>query len=120
MTLEAAMARAGAFAPIPAGRSVSDLAWLKLGVIGRDDPYESAVQKTKKLTADELADKARANLLALATAFANPDHPYRSRTRPRMESARYIGDYDHLARVREWALVESLADVAAMGGGGTT
>jgi hypothetical protein len=38
--------------------------------------------------------------------------------RPRMESARYIGDYDHLARVREWALVESLADVQAMSGGG--
>jgi hypothetical protein len=33
-----------------------------------------------------------------------------------MENTRYVGDYDHLARVREWALVESLEDVAMMGG----
>jgi ATP-dependent helicase/nuclease subunit B len=117
MTLEAAMVRAGAFAGISAGRSVSDLAWLKLGVIGRQDPYQTAVKRGE--SADELADRAHANLIALATAFANPDHPYRSRTRPRMESSRYIGDYDHLARVREWALVESLADVAAMPSGGS-
>jgi ATP-dependent helicase/nuclease subunit B len=117
MTLEAAMARAGAFSEIPPGRSVSDLAWLKLGVVGRADPYQSAVKRGE--TADDLAERARANLSALAAAFADPSYPYRSRMRPRMESARYIGDYDHLARVREWALVESLADVAAMGGGGT-
>jgi ATP-dependent helicase/nuclease subunit B len=116
MTLEAAMARAGAFAPIPADRSVSELAWLRLGVIGRDDPYLNAVKRGE--TADDLADRARANLAALAAAFADPAYPYRSRARPRMESARYIGDYDHLARVREWALVESLADVQAMSGGG--
>jgi len=29
-----------------------------------------------------------------------------------MERARYLGDYDHLARVREWSLVESEEDVA--------
>ncbi len=31
-----------------------------------------------------------------------------------MENARYLGDYDHLARVREWALVESEEDVAML------
>jgi hypothetical protein len=36
-----------------------------------------------------------------------------------MENARYIGDYDHLARVREWALIESPEDVAMMGGAPT-
>ena len=30
-----------------------------------------------------------------------------------MENTRYQGDYDHLARVREWALVESAEDEAA-------
>jgi hypothetical protein len=49
------------------------------------------------------------------TAFADPGRAYLSRARPMMESARYIGDYDHLARVREWALVESEADVDIFG-----
>ena len=43
MTLEAAMARAGGFAGIPAGRSIGDLAWLAVGKVGRDEPYVSAV-----------------------------------------------------------------------------
>ena len=37
------MARAGAFAGIDGGRSVSDLAWLAVGKAGRGDPYVSAV-----------------------------------------------------------------------------
>jgi len=114
MSLEAAMARAGAFAPIPAGRSVSELAWLAVGKAGRDEPYISAVIRNQ--TPDGVADAARAMLAALATEFASPDHGYASRTRPRMDNDRYIGDYDHLARVREWALVESAEDVGFMGG----
>ena len=117
MTLEAAMARAGAFKDIPAGRSVSELAWLAVGRVGRDEVYKSAVGRNE--TADALAESARAMLAELAAAFADPGHVYISRARPMMERARYIGDYDHLARVREWALVESPQDVAFMGGGAT-
>lgn len=116
MTLEAAMVRAGGFAGIAAGRSVSELAWLALGKIGRDEPYISALGKNRKDSADDLADRALHMFIGLVGAFADEGHPYRSRTRPRMENARYQGDYDHLARVREWALVESDEDVAAMGG----
>jgi ATP-dependent helicase/nuclease subunit B len=115
MTLEAAVARAGGFEGIGTGASVSELAWLAIGKVGRDDPYMSAVPKNRKETADQLADRAHAMLAALIAAFASVDHPYASRLRPRMENARYQGDYDHLARVREWALVESDEDVAAMG-----
>jgi ATP-dependent helicase/nuclease subunit B len=116
MTLEAAVARAGGFDGL-GGKdlSVSELAWLAIGKVGRDDPYVSAVPKNRKETADQLADRALAMLTALVAAFADAGHPYRSRLRPRMENARYQGDYDHLARVREWALVESDEDVAAMG-----
>ena len=56
-------------------------------------------------------------MTALAAAFASPEHPYLSRTRPQLQKSRYIGDYDHLARVREWALVESAEDVIMAGGG---
>ena len=43
-------------------------------------------------------------------AFANPDRAYVSRARPMFET-RYESPYDHLARVREWGLVESEEDM---------
>jgi ATP-dependent helicase/nuclease subunit B len=113
MALEAAMANAGGF-PGVTGNGISELAWLAVGRIGRENPYQSAVLRNQ--TADGLADAARHHLFELMTKFADVNHPYQSRTRPRMENTRYVGDYDHLARVREWALVESLEDVAMMGG----
>ena len=67
--------------------------------------------------ADDLADRALAELTALVAEFIKPDHPYTSRLRPRMDNARYEGDYDHLARVREWSLTESAEDIAMMGPG---
>ncbi|MEO8667208.1 MAG: double-strand break repair protein AddB [Bauldia sp.] len=115
MTLEAAMARAGAFdaglAEPLASRSVADLAWLGLGKAGRGEPYQSAVAANRKETADELADRAHVMLVALLTAFDDEAKPYLSRARPLMiNNRRFVGDYDHLARVREWALVESHED----------
>jgi ATP-dependent helicase/nuclease subunit B len=118
MTLEAAMARAGAFAGIPAGRSVGALSWLAVGKVGRDEVEIPVAGRQGKLDNDQLADRAHAMLADLAAAFANADQPYLSRARPLMERARYIGDYDHLARVREWALIESEQDLVFMGGGG--
>ncbi len=113
MTLEAALVRAGAFPGIAAGTSVGDLAWLAVGRIGRDDPYMSAVRRGE--TADGLADSAHRMLVELVEAYADIGRGYVSRARPMMERARYLGDYDHLARVREWALVESDEDVANLG-----
>ncbi|HVY19237.1 MAG TPA: double-strand break repair protein AddB [Bauldia sp.] len=115
MSLEAAMAKAGGFPGIPAGAGISELAWLKVGRIGLDEPYESAASKQKKQTPDLLAESATRLLRDLMAKYADPGTGYLSRARPMMEKARYIGDYDHLARVREWALIESLEDVAAMG-----
>jgi ATP-dependent helicase/nuclease subunit B len=111
MTLEAATARAGGFENIPAA-GVSDLAWLSLGKAGRDEPYKSAVLRNQ--TADDLADRAHAMLTELIAAFDDEQTPYLSRARPLME--RYLGDYEHLARVREWALVDSAEDIVMSGG----
>ena len=117
MTLEAAMVRHGGFEKISEGASVSELAWLAIGKVGRGEPYISAVTRKDKVTADGLAEQAIVMLAGLVGAFRRPGHPYASRLRPRMESTRYQSDYDHLARVREWALVESDEDIAALGNG---
>ena len=49
-----------------------------------------------------MAAQARAGLEALIARYDDAGQPYRSRTAPRFVRA-YAGDYDHLARVREWS-----------------
>lgn len=49
-----------------------------------------------------LVDQACAQLTARIAAFDSEDTPYRSRVKP--VRADLPGDYDHLARVREWSL----------------
>jgi ATP-dependent helicase/nuclease subunit B len=119
MTLEAAMARAGGFdadlarrgrAPL-AGKSIAELAWLAVGKAGRDEVFKSAVIRDE--TADGLADDAMAMFVAMVAAFDHEDHGYLSRARPlTLNAQRYLGDYDHLARVREWSLIESEPEAA--------
>jgi ATP-dependent helicase/nuclease subunit B len=113
MTLEAAMVRAGGFdaaleeagrSPL-AGHEISELAWLAVGKAGRDEVYQTAVLENE--TPSALADRAQAMFTELIQAFDAEEHPYISRARPMMERSRYLGDYDHLARVREWSLIES-------------
>lgn len=118
MTLEAAMVQAGSFdadlakkgAAALAGRSIAALSWLAVGKAGRDEVEVSAVRRGE--TPDDLARRAHAMFVELVAAFDREDHGYVSRARPMMERARYLGDYDHLARVREWALIESEPEAA--------
>ena len=112
--LEAAMARRGAFRGLPGG-TVSELAWIALSRAARD--ADDAVKKAcVEGTPDEVGDRVLAEFNALIAAFDAADHPYASRTRPMFEQ-RYESPYDHLARVREWTLVESEEDVFwAVGG----
>ena len=56
--------------------------------------------QTGQLSRDEIA-KAEAGLARLIAAFDKPDTPYLSNPRPALAG---YGDYDHLARVAEWAL----------------
>jgi ATP-dependent helicase/nuclease subunit B len=56
--------------------------------------------------ANAKAAKALARLTARVARYDDPAQPYRSREMPfRMSDE---GDYDHLARVREWTLEERL------------
>lgn len=114
LTLEAAMVKAGSFdaeivkaggEPL-AGRPISVLSWLAMGNAGRAEVETSALGRGGD--ANLLAADAHAMFAALVAAFDDPTHPYLSRTRPRtLKQERYTGDYDHLARVREWSLLES-------------
>lgn len=105
LTLEAAILRDGGFENIPAGASVSELAYIKLSgnepagkenilVLRRDRAEEP-------LFPDEAADEARAKLTALIRAFDNEATPYTSLNLS-MWSNRY-GSYDDLARIKEWS-----------------
>ena len=99
LTLEAAMLRRGGFENIPAGAAVAALAYvmLKGGVPpGRLEPI-----LFKEGTPASQADRAFDKLAALVRRFDDDNEPYRSLVHP-MWKARY-GDYDHLARVKEWS-----------------
>lgn len=98
LSLEAVMAGAGAFENLDAAL-VEDLIYIRLS--GGRVPGE---EKRLKLEVSEVADNALSGLKRLITAFDNPATPYRSRPRPMFKSR--FGDYDHLARVREWASAE--------------
>ncbi len=104
LALEGAMARAGAFAGVAAGRSVSELKWVQIS--GRDPAGEEkpALDKKSGLSADEVIDAAFDQLVGLARAYRDPDRGYLSRARPM--KAREAGDYDRLARVAEWTATD--------------
>ncbi|MEP9348949.1 double-strand break repair protein AddB [Xanthobacter sp. KR7-225] len=98
LPLEAAMARRGGFRDLPAAE-VADLSYVELkgGAAGGE-----VKPITGKKSAGELAEDALSGLTMLLTAFDDPAQGYRSLSAPQWRGR--FGDYDHLARVREWAL----------------
>jgi len=99
LTLEAAMLRQGGFAHIPAGSSVAEIAYVKLK--GGEPPGQYEPIKFKEGTPDIQADRALARLNGLARRFEDEAEPYRSLVHPMWRT--HYGDYDHLARVKEWS-----------------
>jgi ATP-dependent helicase/nuclease subunit B len=97
LPLEAAMVQAGSFPGIPP-MSVSYLGHWKLN--GGKDGGEKRVEGDPMA----LADAALNGLISLVDAFADPDTPYFSQPRPAARP-RY-SDYAHLARVREWSVLD--------------
>jgi ATP-dependent helicase/nuclease subunit B len=103
LTLEAAMLREGGFenaaVSIPAGGSIAALAYVALKGGARAGEFMPI--DFKEGSPDAQADRALAKLAALVRRFDDDSEPYRSLVHP-MWKARY-GDYDHLARVKEWS-----------------
>jgi ATP-dependent helicase/nuclease subunit B len=85
--------------PIPAGGSVASLAYVALK--GGARAGEFLPIDFKDGTPDDQADRALEKLSALVRRFDDENQPYLSLVHP-MWRARY-GDYDHLARVKEWS-----------------
>ncbi len=111
LTLEAAILRRGGFAGIPAGSSVDEIAYVKLR--GGEPAGEYEPIAFKEGTPDSQADRALARLTGIAQVFDTDTEPYRSLVHP-MWRTRY-GDYDHLARVKEWS--RNGGEIDDVGGG---
>jgi ATP-dependent helicase/nuclease subunit B len=99
LTLESALVSAGAFKGVSAG-SVAEIMYVTLR--GGEPPGEPCPIKFKEGTPDSQAEHALARLKALAAKFAQADTPYYSLVHPMW--ATHYGEYDHLARVKEWSL----------------
>ncbi len=112
LTLEGAILRAGRFADIPLGASIAALIYVSLrgGVPGGEEKWI----EFKDSTPDAQADRALQKLIEVALRFEDPATPYRSRERPMFQGRSY-GDYDHLARVKEWSLSGGVGDEAEAG-----
>jgi ATP-dependent helicase/nuclease subunit B len=111
LTLEAAMLRRGGFPSIPAGASVAELAYVMLKGSARAGEFVPIA--FKEGTSDSQAERAFAKLAALVRRFDDDNEPYRSLVHP-MWKARY-GDYDHLARVKEWSSTGGVEDDVGSG-----
>ena len=102
LTLESAILRQGGFAAVPAGASIEEILYVTLR--GGEPAGEACPIEFQEGTPDTQADRALARFTTLVSRFADEHEPFRSLVHP-MWRARY-GDYDHLARVKEWRAAE--------------
>jgi ATP-dependent helicase/nuclease subunit B len=98
LTLEAAILRQGGFAGVSPG-SVAQVGYVLLK--GGARPGEPKLIDFIKGTTDDQADYALQKLTEIARRFDNENEPYRSLVHPMWTT--HYGDYDHLARVKEWS-----------------
>jgi ATP-dependent helicase/nuclease subunit B len=99
LTLESVILRTGGFPGIPAGGSIGQLAYVALK--GGDPAGQAQSIDLKDRTADQHADAAFERLAALVWRFEQEAQGYPSLLRPMWRNS--YGDYDHLARVKEWS-----------------
>ncbi len=111
LTLEIAMLRKGGFKDIPAGGSVAAIAYVMLKGGERPGEYEAIAFKDG--TPDSQADRALERLSGLAQRFDDATVPYRSLVHPMWTT--HYGDYDHLARVKEWSSTGGIGDNGGSG-----
>jgi ATP-dependent helicase/nuclease subunit B len=99
LTLEAAILRKGGFDHIPADASVAEIVYVLLK--GGEPAGECKAITFKDGTPDSQADSALEKLTALARRFEDESEAYRSLVHPMWTN--HYGQYDHLARVKEWS-----------------
>ena len=99
LTLEAAILREGKFGDLAPG-SVTEIAYVTLK--GGEPAGKVETIKFKEGTPDSQAARALAKLKEVAATFEDERKPYLSLVHPMWKT--HYGDYDHLARVKEWSL----------------
>src|SRR5947209_9739263 len=105
LTLEAAMIMEGAFPEIGA-RDVNEALYLKLG--GGDGGKQIPLDwSKKKISFSDVVARHRGELVKLLNQFRLAETPYLPRPFPKYASK--YGDYDHLARVKEWSATGGVA-----------
>jgi ATP-dependent helicase/nuclease subunit B len=107
LTLEGAILRKGGFPGIEEGASIASYLYVELR--GAEPAGEQKLIDMDKTTPDIEADTALRKLTEVLLKFEKLETAYLSRERP-MFMGRGGGDYDHLARVREWSFSGGLAE----------
>jgi ATP-dependent helicase/nuclease subunit B len=98
LTLEGAILRGGGFDGVVPG-SIAEVTYVRLR--GGEKAGEPKDVKFEDGVADDYADQARERLTEIAVRFLVDGAPYRSLVHPMWK--KHYGEYDHLARVKEWA-----------------
>ncbi len=106
LSLEAAILRAGGFDGIALGSSVAELMYVRLSgnnPPGKAESLKLALSKDDVISSDQAADEARKELEKRIRLFEDEAQGYTSLSLPMWEN-RY-GNYDDLARIKEWSAV---------------
>ncbi len=111
LPLEAAILRNGGFKEFPKGASVAEVAYVLLK--GGEEPGDYEAVDFKDGTPDSHADRALEKLSELARRFDDASTPYRSLVHPMWTT--HYGEYDHLARVKEWSSTGGTGDGGGSG-----
>jgi ATP-dependent helicase/nuclease subunit B len=89
------------FRDFPAAQDLEAPCIVKLGARRRDS--KQIILNFEEASPLEVAQETLARVKMLIDRFENEWTPYASLLHPMFKGRRY-GDYDHLARVREWSL----------------
>lgn len=115
LTLEAAMARAGAFAGVAGGGVARELLYVRLGG-GNPALEDRPVRDRAGFDPDALATDHVERLAAMMREFIAGERAFASR--PHVQFRKQRGAYDHLARVKEWSIAGADDDASDGDDGG--
>lgn len=101
LALEGLIARAGGFGEVPKG-DLADLVYVRLR---RGSNFKVQQISGKNCTLETIVRSSGSRIEELVRGYQNPEQEYISRMLP-FKEGEITGDYDHLARTREWSFGE--------------
>ena len=105
LALEGGMAMRGDFEGTAPGETIADLVYIRLKERElKEEGLETSGTKTiQPCDPTDLSDTAMRRFEGLSALFLKEETAFGSRTRP-VYAGDFSGDYDHLARVKEWSV----------------